>query len=174
MLRVLFVCTGNICRSPTAEAVLRQLVRDAGLSERVEVRSAGTQGYHVGQPADRRSVEHARRRGYDLQAHRARQVSSEDFSAFDYVIAMDRGHEQELMRIAPDAGRHKLALMMRYGGSSGEADVPDPYYGGSEDFEQVLNLVERAGRGLLADIAARLAPKGSAAQIGSESQAVRR
>jgi protein-tyrosine phosphatase len=156
MLRVLFVCTGNICRSPTAGAVLRRFARDAGLGHLIEADSAGTHDYHVGEPADRRSAAHARRRGYDLQAHRARQVSDRDFQVFDVVIAMDRGHKRDLTRIAPPDSLHKLELMMRFAGTGAEDDVPDPYYGGEADFERVLDLVERAANGLLGVLAARL------------------
>ncbi len=143
-MKVLFVCTGNICRSPTAEAVLRKL----SLDEKVElhVESCGTHDYHVGEPPDERSQHHARRRGYDLSAQRARQVSKRDFEEFDLILAMDRGHLRLLERQCPAQHRSKLRLFLA------DADVPDPYYGGAAGFEQVLDLVEAACRSLLQDV----------------------
>ena len=143
-VRVLFVCTGNICRSPTAEGVLRHLAQEAGVE--VHVESAGTGDWHVGHPPDERAQHHARVRGYDLSAQRARQVGPSDFEAFDLVVAMDRGHMRTLERQCPRAHRAKLRLLVA------GRDVPDPYYGGPEGFERVLDMVETACRALLEEI----------------------
>ena len=143
-MRVLFVCTGNICRSPTAEGVLRELSRQQGVALHVE--SCGTHDYHVGEPPDERAQHHARKRGYDLSAQRARHVSREDFERFDLIVAMDRGHLRLLKQLCPSHLHGKLRSFLE------NADVPDPYYGGSEGFERVLDLVEEACRGLLAEI----------------------
>ena len=146
-MKVLFVCLGNICRSPTAEGVLRAVAAREFPSLDLEVDSAGTADYHVGEPPDRRSVAAARRRGYELAGLRARQVTSRDFSRFDYVLAMDRANLLELERLGA-RGRAHVGLFMDF--APGEADeVPDPYYGGIEDFERVLDLCEAAARGLL-------------------------
>jgi len=143
---ILFVCTGNICRSPTAEAVLRHLADEAGIE--IHVESRGTHDYHVGEPPDERAQRHAKGRGYDLSALRARRVSSQDFTDFDLILAMDRGHLKILERMCPPAHRAKVRLFVPGG------EVPDPYYGGAQDFERVLDLVEAACRGLLAEIKA--------------------
>ena len=144
MFQVLIVCTGNICRSPTAEGVLRAAVERRGLSDRVFVASAGTHDYHVGEAPDPRSVKHAKRRGYDLSALRASQVAREDFDRFDYILAMDRGHLRILRSIAPADARAKLGLFLEPSARWKGEDVPDPYYGGPEGFEEVLDMVEEA------------------------------
>jgi len=149
---VLFVCTGNICRSPTADGVMRRLVREAGLAQAIRVDSAATHDYHVGEPPDARAQEHARRRGYDLSALRARQVAREDFEYFELILAMDRGHLEILRRIAPPEHRHKLRLFMEFADERQADEVPDPYYGGPAGFERVLDMVEAAARGLLAQL----------------------
>jgi len=143
-MKVLFVCTGNICRSPTAEGVLRRLAEIENL--RIHVESRGTHDYHVGEPPDERAQHHAKRRGYDLSAQRARQVSRRDFEEFDLVLAMDRGHLGILQRLCPPQHAGKVKLFLR------DADVPDPYYGGAPAFELVLDMVEAACRGLLTEI----------------------
>jgi len=143
-LQVLFVCTGNICRSPTAEAVLRELGRKEGVPLQVE--SRGTHDYHVGEPPDERAQRHARRRGYDLSALRARKLTGRDFEEFDLILAMDRGHLGVLRRMCPAEHASKVRLFLP------GRDVPDPYYGGPEGFEQVLDLVEAGCRELLAGI----------------------
>ena len=140
-MKVLFVCTGNICRSPTAEGVLRHLAEKKKL--KVHVESRGTHDYHVGEPPDDRTQQHAKRRGYDLSAQRARQLGKRDFEEFDLVLAMDRGHLRILQRICPPQHARKVRMFIQ------ETDVPDPYYGGPEGFEQVLDLVEKACEGLL-------------------------
>jgi len=154
---VLFVCTGNICRSPTAEAIFRKLVADAGMSETIVADSAGTHGYHIGEPPDPRAQALAAARGYDLSALRARRAERGDFERFDLVVAMDRGHFAILSRMAEAATAHKLKLMMSYARGSKEKDVPDPYYGGPQEFERVLDMLEDAARGLL-DAIGRPAP----------------
>ena len=148
-LGVLFVCTGNICRSPTAEAIFRRLVADAGMSQAVIADSAGTHGYHVGEAPDPRAQASAADRGYDLSALRARRVEHRDFQRFDLIVAMDRGHFTILSRMAESSASHKLKLMMSYARDFREKDVPDPYYGGPQDFERVLDMLEDAARGLL-------------------------
>jgi protein-tyrosine phosphatase len=155
MMHVLFVCTGNICRSPTAHGVLRYLLREAGLEDRVAVDSAGTHSFHVGEPADRRAQVHAARRGYDLSKLRARRIGEADFRQFDLILAMDRGHLRLLEQACPPEERHKLRLFMEYAQGAAETEVPDPYYGGREGFERMLDLVESAARGLLVEIQAR-------------------
>jgi len=153
---VLFVCTGNICRSPTADGVFRHLVREAGLEAKVRVDSAGTHDYHAGEPPDERAQVHALRRGYDLSALRARQVARGDFERFDLVLAMDRGHLRVLQRLAPPEHRHKLRLFMEFAATRRRDEVPDPYYGGAGGFEEVLDMVEDAAHGLLEELRGRL------------------
>ena len=145
---VLFVCMGNICRSPTAEGVFRYHVAEAGLDEVFEIDSAGTHAYHVGEPPDRRAQEAAARRGFSLADIRARRVGPEDFERFEYIIAMDADNLVMLREQADAAFREKIRLFLEFG-SGPETEVPDPYYGGATGFERVLDLVEDASRGLL-------------------------
>lgn len=154
MVKVLFVCTGNICRSPTAEGVFRHMVAEAGLSHLIQADSAGTHDYHVGEPPDRRSAAHAARRGYDLSDLRARQVTAADFQHFDHIMAMDSGHLSHLRRMVPDRA-DRVNLFLSYAPELGLEDVPDPYYGGTEGFEYVLDMIEAASRGLLRQLTAR-------------------
>jgi len=146
---VLFVCMGNICRSPTAEGVFRQRVEAAGLTERFLIDSAGTHGYHVGEPPDARSMEYAAKRGYDLSAQRSRKVQASDFEEFDYLLAMDRDNLKLLQLACPPQHRHKLSLMMSHATRSPSDVVPDPYYGGGKGFDLVLDYLEDAADGLL-------------------------
>lgn len=147
-LRVLMVCLGNICRSPTAHGVLEQMVADRGLSDRITVDSCGTGNYHIGEQADARSRRAARARGYDLDSQRARQLADSDFVDFDYILAMDRANLGDLDRRAPAAQRHKLRLFLEFS-EGGPDEVPDPYYEGPDGFETVLDLVEDASHKLL-------------------------
>jgi low molecular weight protein-tyrosine phosphatase len=153
---VLFVCMGNICRSPTAEGVFRHYVEHAGLTRRIVVDSAGTLDYHAGEPPDFRAQRAAERRRYDLSGLRARQVRPRDFEEFDYILAMDRDNLAHLQRLSPPWCRKKVQLFLEYaaGGTAGE--VPDPYYGNQAAFELVLDLAEDASRGLLEHIQKRL------------------
>jgi protein-tyrosine phosphatase len=154
-MKILFVCTGNICRSPTAEAVFRHLAEAEGLAERVEADSAGTHGYHVGEPPDERSAAAAELRGYSMAGQTARRVTARDFERFDLILAMDRGHLRILEGLAPPDAADKLRLFLDFAPGTGRADVPDPYYDGPEGFEHVLDLVEAASHGLLAHVAER-------------------
>ncbi|MBS1200212.1 MAG: phosphotyrosine protein phosphatase [Proteobacteria bacterium] len=148
--RILFVCMGNICRSPTAEAVFREIARREGQDLLVEVDSAGTHAYHVGEPPDSRAIIAARRRGIAMEHLRARLVARDDFLRFDYLLAMDEQNLEHLRRLAPAGHRAELRLFLDYAPGAGQRDVPDPYYGGETGFEQVLDLVEEASRGLIA------------------------
>jgi protein-tyrosine phosphatase len=141
-ISILVVCTGNICRSPTAEGVLRAAAERRGLP--VRVASAGTEDYHVGEAPDLRAVKHAGQRGYDLSMLRASQVAPADFARHDYILAMDRGHLRLLKSIAPASARAKVGLFLDESASWKGQDVPDPYYGGPEGFEHVLDMVEEA------------------------------
>jgi protein-tyrosine phosphatase len=151
-MRILFVCLGNICRSPTAEAVLRALAAREAPDLLLEVDSAGTAGYHVGQPPDPRTREAAARRGYDLGALRARVVEPADFERFDLILAMDRENLKVLRRRAPTHAHERLRLFLEFAPEAAPEDVPDPYYGGPNGFEEVLDLVEATTRGLLAHL----------------------
>jgi len=149
VVKLLFVCTGNICRSPTAEGVARKLIAERGHETRIEVDSAGTHGYHEGEPPDARSVEAARQRGVDLSTQRARRVHPGDFSDFDLLLAMDRGHAKILSRQAPPEAAGRVRMFLDYAPHLGATDVPDPYYGGGGGFELVLDMVEAAAAGLI-------------------------
>lgn len=151
-LRVLFVCMGNICRSPTAEGVFKHQVEQAGLKAQIESDSAGTHAYHIGEPPDARSQAAAAKRGYDLSAQRARQVSVEDFAGFDYVLAMDLHNRELLLQRCPAEHRGKVRLFLEFAEGAAVREVPDPYYGGAQGFEEVLDLVEDAAEGLLRHI----------------------
>lgn len=144
--RVIFVCAGNICRSPMAEIVFARLVANAGLSSRVRVESAGTGDWHVGEQADRRTIAALRRHGYDGQAHRARQFDSDWFSDLDLVVALDRGHERILRSWAStEEDRGKIGLLLSFDAAqAATADVPDPYYSDERMFDEVLGMIERA------------------------------
>lgn len=152
MVKVLFVCMGNICRSPTAEGVFRHLVNQAGLAEQIHIDSAGTHAYHVGEPPDNRAQAAARIRSIDLSSQRARKVHSGDFEQFDYVLAMDNSNYAELQYISDPNQQYKLSLFLDFAVNPDTREVPDPYYGGDRGFEHVLDLVENASQGLLADI----------------------
>ena len=154
-MRLLFVCMGNICRSPTAEGVMRHLLREQGLEDEIEIDSAGTGGWHAGAPPDSRATEAARRRGIVLEGA-ARQVRASDFEEYDLLLAADRENVDDLRAIAPDEeARAKVRLLREFDPDShGDLDVPDPYYGGPAGFEDVLDFVEAACRGLLAEVRA--------------------
>ncbi len=145
---VLFVCMGNICRSPTAEGVFRKHVADAGLSDLIHIDSAGTHAYHSGEPADRRAQSAAERRGFSLSEIRARRVAEDDYTMFEYIVAMDEHNLMQLRERAADDATSDIRLFLEFSDSH-ETEVPDPYYGGSAGFERVLDLVEDASRGLL-------------------------
>jgi protein-tyrosine phosphatase len=149
MIRVLMVCLGNICRSPTAEGVLRHKLRQAGLDRQVEIDSCGTGSWHLGSPPDERSQRHALRRGYDLSALRARCVSEADFERFDYILAMDEDNLGDLQQLRPAGSRAELRLFA-------DIEVPDPYSGGPAGFEHVLDLAEAASEGWVEILARRL------------------
>ena len=150
--RVLMVCTGNICRSPTAHGVLEKMVADAGLEQQVFVDSAGTHSYHVGEEPDHRSQQHARRRGYDLSAQRARQLTAQDFDDFDLVLVMDSSNEIAARRIASPAQQQRMKRLTDFCQQHSDQQVPDPYYGGDQGFEHVLDLIEDACGNLLQSI----------------------
>jgi len=155
MTKVLLVCMGNICRSPTAEGVLRRLVETRGLTKQVMMDSAGTHDYHIGEQPDRRAQQTAARRGYDLSGLRGRQVNQADFSEFDYVLAMDHENLAHLRRLCPQEHVHKLHLLLEYSARFSRMEVPDPYFGGQQGFENVLDMVEDAAAGLLDEIVAK-------------------
>jgi protein-tyrosine phosphatase len=146
--RILFVCLGNICRSPTAEGVMRRLVREHGLEDEIEIDSAGTGGWHVGAPPDARATEAAGRRGTDLAGAARRFDPGRDFDRFDLIVAMDAENRRELLGLAPDDDARSKIRMFR----SGDRDVPDPYYGGPDGFDEVLDLVEEAAQELLDEL----------------------
>lgn len=162
-IQILLVCMGNICRSPTAEGVLRQRLLNAGLAHRVIVDSAGTHGYHVGEPPDPRAQEAAAARGYDLSRLVARQVNRQDFHDFDLILAMDRANLAHLERLCPTQHRRKLRLFLSYSRRYPGREVPDPYYGGRDGFEQVLDMIEDAVDGLIDSLRQELDLAASAA-----------
>jgi protein-tyrosine phosphatase len=172
-VRVLFVCMGNICRSPTAEAVFADLLRREQPLAGIEVDSAGTHDYHIGQPPDRRSIAAARRRGIDMSALRARQLVAADFGRFDLLLAMDERNRRDMLARAPapPAGARgaqtalaaRVRLLLDYAPELGVQEVPDPYYGTARDFEYVLDVIETAARGLLAALTAAPRPAPSSA-----------
>jgi len=152
MVKVLFVCMGNICRSPTAHGVFRDLVRKEGLQERIEIDSAGTHAYHVGNEPDQRAQATAQARGIDLSDLRARQVTGDDFVNYDYILAMDEENHDILRELCPRGEEGRLRLFLEFAPWQGVREVPDPYYGGAQGFEHVFDLVDAASRGLLKDI----------------------
>lgn len=154
---VLFVCLGNICRSPTAEAVFRAKARRAGIASRLTIDSAGTGEWHVGDPPDWRAVAHAAKRGYDLSSLRARQVTRADFGRFDWILAMDRSNLADLERMRPRDHAGHLGLFLELAPHLGRREVPDPYDGGADGFEVVLDLVEAASAALVARLGNRAA-----------------
>lgn len=152
-ISVLFVCLGNICRSPTAEGVFRKKVADAGLTEQIFIDSAGTSAYHVGEPADQRSSQVAKEFGYDLSAIRSRKLVAEDGEKFDLIIAMDKANLNDMESLISSAYHDKLKLFLAdYGSDNSTDEVPDPYYGGSQGFVNVVRLIEDASDALLAEL----------------------
>ena len=152
---VLFICMGNICRSPTAEAVFRHYVENADLAGQILIDSAGTHDYHIGDAPDLRAQRAAQQRGYDMSGLRGRQVEEGDFHRFDYVLAMDRANLAILQRLAPPGSEAQVRLFLEYARHHAEREVPDPYYGGADGFERVLDMVEDAAEGLLQHIRQR-------------------
>jgi len=148
MIKVLFVCLGNICRSPTAHGVFQSIVGQKNLSDQFIIDSAGTAAWHIGKSPDSRSQDAAAQRGYDLSKLQARQISQRDFEQFDYILAMDKANLHHLQQDCPSKYQYKLALFLDYS-DAGEDEVPDPYYGGAAGFDHVLDLVESASEGLL-------------------------
>jgi protein-tyrosine phosphatase len=163
MIKVLFVCMGNICRSPTAEGVFRHFLRQQRLEGRVEVDSAGTHGYHVGESPDPRTQRAAAARGYDLSSFRARKVAPGDLEYFDLVLAMDKSNLDALRRMSPPQYANRLQLFMSYAKNFDDEEVPDPYYGLGHGFDLVIDMVEDASRGLIENLQQRLAAKATGA-----------
>ncbi|MDP4546465.1 MULTISPECIES: low molecular weight protein-tyrosine-phosphatase [unclassified Marinobacter] len=155
-VRVLFVCLGNICRSPSAEGVFRQLVNEQGMADKVVIDSCGTADWHTGKSPDSRSIEAAGRRGIDLSGLQARQIKPDDLDTFDYVLVMDRSNLADVRDLWRQNGGAEPQLFLEFGQSS-DLEVPDPYYGGDQGFEQVLDLIQDASEGLLDHIRGRLA-----------------
>jgi protein-tyrosine phosphatase len=151
-VKVLFVCMGNICRSPTAEGVFRSIVERQGLEKFLVIDSAGTTGFHAGEAPDKRAQAAAKRRGYDLSSIRARSVHPSDFNSFDYILAMDKENLKNLKAVMPSNSRAKVQLFLNYAEHTHIREVPDPYYGGADGFESVLDLIEDASHGLLKEI----------------------
>jgi protein-tyrosine phosphatase len=156
VIRVLLVCLGNICRSPTAEVVFRSRIDKAGLNDCVDIVSCGTAGYHIGESPDSRSQAAAKNRGYDMSALRGRQIQNNDVEAFDFILAMDESNLYELKQHCPKQYIAKVELFLTYADNYKETEVPDPYYGGQQGFSHVLDLVEDASKGLVEVIKARL------------------
>jgi protein-tyrosine phosphatase len=154
--KVLFVCLGNICRSPSAEGVFRSLVHVEGLTESIEVDSCGTAGWHVSKHPDKRAQAAAKNRGVDISRLEARSVTTNDFYDFDYILAMDEENLSDLERICPEEQTEKLSLMLAHDSSSGLRSVPDPYYGSDSGFDDMLDLIEGAAAGLLRTIKKKL------------------
>lgn len=152
MIKVLFVCMGNICRSPTAQGIFSHLTNQENLSNLIKVDSAGTHAYHVGNPPDHRAQATALKRGIDLSHQTARRVNVADFEEFDYVLAMDEDNLLDLQEICPDEHAHKVRLFLEYAPHLNIREVPDPYYGGPGGFDRVLDMVEIASEGLLKEI----------------------
>ncbi|WP_424947552.1 low molecular weight protein-tyrosine-phosphatase [Candidatus Spongiihabitans sp.] len=153
--RILFVCMGNICRSPSAEGVFRKLVEQRGVASRFEIDSAGTGGWHIDRPADARAQQAARARDIDLSAIRARQVCVADTQYYDTIIAMDNDNQSRLLELADDSHRRKVRLLLEYADCPDSLEVPDPYYGGDHGFERALDLIEEACCGLLDQLLAQ-------------------
>lgn len=151
-VKVLFVCMGNICRSPTAHGIFRHLVEAENLASVIEIDSAGTHAYHIGNPPDSRSMATARKRGIELSDLRARQVDSGDFYHYDHILAMDEYNLSLLIEQAPKELHHKIKLFLHYAPASGLTEVPDPYYGGADGFDLVFDLVQTASENLLTEI----------------------
>ncbi len=152
MIKVLFVCMGNICRSPSAEGVFRHKIAEAGLSEKIYIDSAGTHAYHIGNPPDPRSQQAASKRNIDLSTQRARKVNTDDFEEFDYVIAMDMSNMDDLQAICPIGLEDKVHPFLSFSANTRVKEVPDPYYGSGNGFETVLDLIEEAADGLVAHL----------------------
>lgn len=148
MTRVLFVCLGNICRSPTAEGIFRRALENAGMSEHVSIDSCGVGAWHIGKAPDSRAQSAAKRRGIDLSQLCARQLTAEDFLTFDYVLGMDNDNLQAMRALKPAESNAYVGLFLEFSGTPG-AEVPDPYYGGEQGFEDVLDMIETASQGLI-------------------------
>jgi protein-tyrosine phosphatase len=160
--RVLFVCTGNICRSPTAEGVFLAKAHDAGLDAHVKADSVGTHGFHAGECPDARSIRAAKKRGYEIAEQRARQITKDDFNNFDLILAMDWDNHALLHQMSARQYHHKIKLLMSFATEHESAVVPDPYYGGPDGFEMVLDYVEDAATNLVEFVRRRLAQKAAA------------
>ena len=152
MLKVLFVCMGNICRSPSAEGVFNKLVSEQKLEHKFAIDSAGTHAYHIGEHSDLRSQKAAKERGVDLSKIRARKVIMGDFEDFDYLLAMDKDNHEVMLRACPEEYQHKVRLFLEYAPHLDTRDVPDPYYGGAYGFERVLDLIEEASVGFIKEL----------------------
>lgn len=172
MTKILFCCMGNICRSPTAEAVFRKMLEKRGLVDKVLVDSAGTHGYHLGEAPDPRTQRAAASRGYDLSGLRARKVVAEDIEFFDLILAMDRANLEALRKVCPTERQHRLKLFMSYARNFDDDEVPDPYYGLGHGFDLVLDMVEDAAEGLLDTVCRELGHENQAELPGSDKVAV--